>query len=168
VALAEEIQAYIVQAHAAFRKPALIVRDVKAEFGVDVRRETALFYHPERGSKTKRLAKKWKVLFAETRAAFLANQVQIGIAHQAYRVQLYQRAADFYEQQGNFVLATEMAERAAKEIGGAFTNRREHSGPHGKPIEVTPVTLEQWKEQAAARRAQAGDAVRPFAGDGDV
>lgn len=123
-ALSEEVQTFIVQAHACFRKPALIVRDVKAEFGLPLSREQVLFYHPERGGKSKRIAEKWRHIFAETRAAFLKGKVRVGIAHQSYRLSLLQRAADYYEEKGNYVLAAEMAERAAREVGGAYTNRR--------------------------------------------
>jgi hypothetical protein len=133
-ALAEEVQTYIVQAHACFRKPSLIVRDVKAEFNVEVSREQVHFYHPEKGSKTKRLAKKWRAIFEETRKAFVERAVTFGIETQAYRLQLYQRAAEFYEERGNYVLAAEMAERAAKEMGGAYTNRRELTGKEGAPL----------------------------------
>lgn len=124
--LSEEIQAFIVQAHACFRKPSLIAKDVVAEFGVKLARDQIQFYHPDKGAKGKRLALKWKTLFAATRKEFVESKAQVGIAQQTYRLLLYQRAAEFYEEQGNMVLAAEMAERAAKEVGGAFTNKQEH------------------------------------------
>jgi hypothetical protein len=130
----EEVQAFIVQAHACFRKPSLIVKDVGAEFDVKVTRDQVYFYHPEKGGKHRRLAARWKKLFEETRKAFVEGNVEIGIAAQVYRLELYQRAADFYEERGNFVLAAEMAERAAKEIGGFYTNRRELTGQGGQPL----------------------------------
>lgn len=44
---------------------------------------------------------------------------------------------------GNLVLVGEMCERAAKEVGGAYTNRREMSGPAGGPIPVNlPAVIE--------------------------
>jgi hypothetical protein len=133
--LSDEIQAFIVQAHACFRKPALIVRDVKTEFDVVVTRQQVQFYHPERGGdRRKKAAEKWRLLFAETRKAFVEGKVEVGIAKQTYRLQLYQRAAEFYEQKGNMVLAAEMAEKAAKEEGGAYTNRRELTGQGGTPL----------------------------------
>lgn len=138
--LSEEVQAFIVQAHACFRKPSLIIRDVEAEFGVKVKRDQVQFYHPEKGSKTKRLGDKWKTLFAETRKAFVNGKVEVGIAKQAYRLGLYQRAAEYYEENGFFALAAEMAERAAKEVGGAYTNKRELTGGGGKPLVPEVIT----------------------------
>lgn len=123
-ALSEEVQTFIVQALACYRKPSLIVKDVKAEFGAAVTLDQVRWYDPGRGSKSKRIARKWRDLFTQTRAAFNADKVQIGIAKQSYRLMLYQRAAEYYEGQGNFVLASRMAERAAKEVGGAYTNKR--------------------------------------------
>lgn len=132
--LSEELQTYIVQAHACFRKPALIVKDVKAEFGVEVTSEQVKFYHPARGKKNKGLGEKWKALFDETRKAFLERLVELGVAHQSWRLELYQRAAEFYEEKGNYVLAAEMAERAAKEVGGFYVSQREITGRGGAPL----------------------------------
>jgi hypothetical protein len=146
--LAEEVQAFIVHAHARFRKPSLIIKDVKAEFSVDVSREQVLFYNPERGGEGKRLAKKWKKIFDAAREAYIKAEVEIGIAHQSYRLELYQRAADYYENLGNYVLAAEMAERAAKEKGGAYTNRRELTGHGGQPL--IPSNIESQIEKVYA------------------
>jgi hypothetical protein len=133
-ALSEDAQAFIVQALACGRKPSLVVKDVKAEFGVTVSREQVFFYHPERGSKDKRLALRWKNLFARTRYAFEAEKARVGIAQQVYRLMLYQRAAEYYEERGNYVLAAEMAVLAAKEVGGGYTNRRELTGRGSEPL----------------------------------
>lgn len=121
--LTEEIQTFIVQAHACFRKPSLIIKDVGAEFGVKLTRDQVQFYHPERGKKNKRLGKKHVSLFYATRKAFLDRKVEIGVAAQSYRLSYYQRAADFYEERGNYVLGAAMVEKAAKEVGGAYTNK---------------------------------------------
>jgi hypothetical protein len=132
--LKEEVKTFIVQAHACFRKPSLIIKDVGAEFGVTITRDQVHFYHPEKAGARKRLGAKWKVLFDATRAAFVKGEVDVGIAKQVYRLKLYQRAAEYYEERGNLVLAAEMAEKAAKEVGGAFTNRRELTGRGGEPL----------------------------------
>jgi hypothetical protein len=146
--LSEEVQEFIVQGHACYRKPSLIVRDVQEEFGVTVSREQVLFYHPERGGKTKRLGQRWKDLFRETREAFLGSKVQVGIANQNYRLMALQRMAERAEERGNLVLAKDLMEQAAKEVGGAYTNRREHSGPGGGAI---PVDFGNRKKELAAR-----------------
>jgi len=146
--LSEEVQVFIVQAHACHRKASLIAKDVEAEFGIHLERDQIQFYHPHKGAKGKRLAQKWRDLFTETRKAFTARQVEIGIAQQSYRLGIYQRGADYYEKIGNYVLASEMAERAAKDLGGAYTNARVLSGPKGGAI---PISLPDEKREIAAR-----------------
>jgi len=47
-----------------------------------------------------------------------------------------QRMADKAETQGNTGLAAQLYKQAAEEVGNAYTNRRELSGPGGKPIET--------------------------------
>jgi hypothetical protein len=44
--------------------------------------------------------------------------------------------AEKAEAQGNMVLASSLLEQAAKEMGGAFTNRRELTGKDGGAVEV--------------------------------
>lgn len=132
--LSDEIKEFIVQSLACFRKPSLIIKDIQADFGVEATLAHIQTYNPEKGDKAKRLAKKWKLLFEETRKAIIDGKVTVGIAHQSYRLGLYQRAADYYEKMGNYVLAAEMAERAAKEMGGAYTNKRELYGKGGAPL----------------------------------
>lgn len=138
--LSEEVQQFIVQAHACYRKTSLIRKDLKAEFDLDVPRQNILFYNPERGAKTKPLSQKWKDIFYATRKDFIEGKVRVGIASQTYRLSVYQRAADFYEEHGQFALAAEMAEKAAKETGGAYTNKREVTGEGGKPLIPDNVT----------------------------
>jgi hypothetical protein len=118
--LSDEIRTFIVQALACFRRPSLIVKDVQSEFGVTLSRFAVQYYHPERNG-GKRLAEKWRHLFEATRRAFVE---QVPIVHQSYRMALYQRAAEFYEERENFALAAEMAERAAKDMGGFYAARR--------------------------------------------
>lgn len=147
-ALDDETKAFIVVALACYRKPALVVRDVQAEFGVSITRQQVAQYHPERGGEKKRLGKKWRDLFDKSREEFLSGRVQVGIAHQSYRLMLLQRLADRAEETGNAGLAREVAEQAAKEVGGAFTNARVHSGPGGGPI---PVSIEDQRRALAAK-----------------
>ena len=123
--LAHEIQVFIVQSLARWRKPSLIVKDVKAEFGVTLDRRQVAFYDPETGGE-KRLAKEWRELFEQTRSAYVQGTVQIGIAHKSFRLAMLHRIAERAEGQGNILLAMQAAEQAAKEQGGLYTNRREY------------------------------------------
>jgi hypothetical protein len=64
------------------------------------------------------------------------------IVTKIYRLLAYQRCMERAEEMGNLVLVGEMCERAAKEVGGVYTNKREMSGPSGSPIAVTAAVVE--------------------------
>jgi hypothetical protein len=68
--------------------------------------------------------------------------MRVPIANKIYRLLAYQRCAERAEEMGNLVLVGEMCERAAKEVGGVYTNRREISGPSGGPMAVTCAVVE--------------------------
>lgn len=122
--------------------PTEITEEVKAEFGIEMSRELVRAYNPDQRAD---VADKWKVLFKEARAKFLAGVSSIGIAHQPYRLAELQK---LYHAAGrNSGLKRELLEQAAKEIGGAFTNRRELTGQAGAPIQVeTRTNRQDWAE----------------------
>lgn len=122
--LPPEVQAYIVQQLAMWRKPSLVVKDVKAEFGVTLDRRQVAFYDPTTGGEEKRLAKEWRDLFERTRRAYVEGTVEIGVAHRSYRLAMLHRISERAESQGNLLMAMQALEQAAKETGGLFTNRR--------------------------------------------
>lgn len=135
-------QTFIVQCLARYMAPLEIAELVKEEFGIEVGRELIRGYNPEQRD----VAAKWKTIFDETRAVFLKSVSHIGIAHQAYRLAELQR---LYHRAGkNLMLKKELLEQAAKEVGGAFTNRREIAGPGGAPIQVETqrVNRQEWAE----------------------
>ena len=140
-ALAEDVQAFIVQALACHDTPTEVAAAVMEEFGLTVDRRQVEQYDAERPGK--KPAKKWVALFHATRAKFEREVDGVPIAKNVVRLRrlerLYQRAA----RMGNLPLAGELLERAAKEMGGAFTNRREHTGANGGPIETRDAALEQ-------------------------
>jgi hypothetical protein len=78
-------------------------------------------------------------LFDDTRAAFDKEAMAVPIANKIFRLLAYQRCMERAEEMGNLVLVGEMCERAAKEVGGVYTNKREMSGPSGGPIAVIEV-----------------------------
>jgi hypothetical protein len=77
-----------------------------------------------------------KALFHETREKFLKELDSIPIANKAVRLRRLDRMAALAEERGNLVLAADLGERAAKEIGGAYTNKHQHelTGKDGKDI----------------------------------
>ncbi|HEX8708038.1 MAG TPA: DUF2280 domain-containing protein [Pyrinomonadaceae bacterium] len=141
---------FIVQGLACFRTPSE-VRDALAEeeeIGIQVDPRHIQFYDPTALPWDKRLPEKWKLIFWETRKAYLENTAAVGAAHQRYRLEVIQEVLDRQRKakirNDNAILQT--VEQAAKEVGGLFTNKREHSGPNGGAI---PLNLgDQSKELA--------------------
>jgi hypothetical protein len=133
--LTEPVQTFIVQALACFDSPTEVAKAVREEFGVTIDRQQAQQYHPERRA-SKGMAEKWVKLFHATREQFLKEAGKVPIAQQAYRLRSLQRLHELAVSRNNAALAAQLLEQAAKEVGGAFTNRREVAGPNGGPIPV--------------------------------
>ena len=142
--LTDEVKTYIVQALACFDAPSIVAAAVKKEFGIEVSRQLGESHDPNKKAASG-LAPKWRVLFEETRKAFLEDTASIAISHRAVRLRALQRMADKAETQGNMVLASSLLKQAAEEVGGSYTNRRELTGKDGKdlPVPVSPVTIFQ-------------------------
>ncbi len=153
-ALKADIKAFIVQALACFDTPTQVVEAVKAQYGVEITRQQAETHDPTKFA-GRELGSKWVALFHESRARFKEETVNIPIANRAYRLRALDRMAARAEGMKNMALAAQLLEQAAKETGGAYTNRREieHSGGVDvrKPAELTEAEL-----LAIASRAGAG------------
>ena len=119
--LTEEVQSFIVEALARFKSPTQVLRMVKEEFGVDVKRQNVRHYNPYQ---SKDAAEKWKKLFDDTRAAFIKDAKSIGGFHQSYRLQELAAQYAKADAAGNVVLATNILKQMAEEVGGIFTNSR--------------------------------------------
>lgn len=128
-----EVATFVVQQLACFDTPSVVAEAVKREFGVVMSRQLVETYDPNKKCSV-RLAKRWKELFDETRKAFLEDTSKIAISHRAVRLRALQRMAEKAETQGNMPLAAQLLEQAAKEMGSAFTNRRELTGKDGAPL----------------------------------
>lgn len=149
--LTEPQKLFIVKALACYDTPSQVSAAVREEFGIEVDRRRVQEYDPNRAG-TRGLGKKLAAIFKETREAFLKDVSTIPIASQAYRLRTLNRLLVKVEGQGNTALAAQLVEQAAKEAGGAFTNRRELTGAKGGPIEqattTTAVTLEEFQQIA--------------------
>ncbi|MDT4835569.1 hypothetical protein FQZ97_692400 [compost metagenome] len=139
---------FIVQALACWDTPSQVAEAVKDEFGLDVPRMQVAQYDPTKVAGQK-LAKKWADLFEATRKRFREEVAEIPIADQAFRLRALGKIYERHMGRGNVVGAAGVLEQAAKEVGGAFTNRREHTGAGGGPIEQKTVVVDE-KEVAAA------------------
>lgn len=142
--LSDEVKTFIVQALACFDSPSTVAAAVKAEFKIEASRQLVESHDPNKVA-GKAIAPKWRELFTVTRKAFLDDASQIGISHRSVRLRKLDAQIALNEQRGNSAMVATLLEQAAKEMGGAFTNRREFTGKDGKdlPAPTAPVTFFQ-------------------------
>jgi hypothetical protein len=143
--LSVEVKTFIVQSLACFDAPSVVAAAVKKEFGIDVSRQLVETHdYTKKAGVT--VAKRWRMLFEETRKTFLEDTAAIAISHRAVRLRALQRMAQKAEDMGNMSLAAQLHKQAAEEVGNAYTNRRELTGKDGKDLPAVPpaqVTLFQ-------------------------
>lgn len=157
--LTEEAKLTIVRALACFDTPTQAAELVAQEHGVKIERMQAMKYDPTKPA-GKALGKKFRAIFHATREAFLKDTASIPVAQQAFRLRVLQRELERAQSRGNTAMVSQLLEQASKEVGGAFTNKREHSGPGGAPIQTaldvsglpTAVLTEIMKAKDAAQR----------------
>lgn len=133
--LADDVKAFVVRALACFETATEVAKAVNEEFGLVGTAPQVQAYDPTKsqGRQGQCLSKSWRKMLEKERNAFRADLAEIPLANQAFRLKeltkLYRKAAS----QGNVVAAAALIEQAAKEAGGAFTNknRGEASGPNG-------------------------------------
>lgn len=133
--LKDPVKLSIVQALACFDTPTQVADHVKQEFGLVITRQQVAMYDPTKAS-GHNLSKKLREIFTATRAKFLEDISTIPIAQQAYRLRVLQRNLERADSRGNAAMVSTLLEQAAKELGGAFTNRRELTGKDGAPIQA--------------------------------
>lgn len=133
--LKSEHKVFIVRRLAAFDTPHQCAAAVKEEFNLVVSPQQVQTYHPEKHA-GRNLSKTFKDLFYEMRKKFRENTDDIPIANKSHRVKVLDRMADAAEKKGNMVLAAQLMEQAAKEMGEAYTNKSklEHTGKDGAPL----------------------------------
>lgn len=132
-ALTDDVRAFIVRALACYDTPSQVAAAVREEFGLEIMRQQVASYDPTKATSKKGIAPKWIALFEATRKKFLEDVSQIPIANQATRLRVLDRMLRKAEQSGNAPLAAQLLEQAAKEVGGAYTDRRRivGDGPGG-------------------------------------
>jgi hypothetical protein len=149
--LKDEHRAFLVGRLAVYDTPKQAADALKAAYGVEISPQGAEAYDPTKRAGN-RLSERWRKLFDATRSSFLDNVEDIPAANKAVRVRKLARAADAFEQRGNYIAMARMLEQIAKETGGSFDNLRkiEHTGKVGGPIQkedVTGMTQEQLKAE---------------------
>jgi hypothetical protein len=139
-ALQNDVKAFIVQALACFDTPSQVAESVKTEFGVVVSRQQVETHDPTKMA-GKGLAKRWVVMFNDTRKRFREETADIPIANRAFRLRALGRIVEKAENMRNLSLALQVLEQAAKEAGDMYVNRqaKHEAGPEDLP--PTSVTV---------------------------
>lgn len=133
--LSEDAKRFVVGELACFETPSTVAQAVKERFGITVTSQTIEFYDPTKRA-GRRISKPWRQLFEETRRSFLAEAATIPIVHRSVRLRKLDRMISQAEAAQNYILAAQLLEQAAKEVGNYFTNARVVSGPRNGPIHV--------------------------------
>jgi hypothetical protein len=135
--LNNEQKLFIVQELACFRTPSQVVQAVYDEFEeLVVERQQVQFYDPTKRPENKKLPEKWKDIFWETRKQYIEDTAAVAVSHKRYRLEVIQGVLNRLQEAKlkNNKAILEATEQGAKEVGGLYTNKREHSGPNGGAI----------------------------------
>lgn len=138
----KELKVYVVRALAVFNTPTEVIDLIKVNYPEDyeqlrqnkngLKPQNIECYDPTKRAGSE-LCADLKAEFEATRKQFLDSPKQIPIANLTYRLERMQRIVDGASK--NSVLQLKTLEQAAKDAGGAFTNRTEITGADGKPLE---------------------------------
>lgn len=114
---------------AVFDRPSDVRDELRDEFGVEVDLSQLAHYDPttEKGSG---LAEDLETLFWDIREQFLEDFTESAIQHKAVRLRILQQTLYDLKDMGHHFGVMDALEQAAKEMGGAYTNRQklDHSG----------------------------------------
>lgn len=121
--LTDEMRTYVVQELAAYVPPSVVAEAIRKDYGVKITPQAIEAYNPTKRAGAK-LAMRWRVMFEAARKAIKEDVDSIGIANRNVRLHSLQRMAIRAESAGNLALAAQLHEQAAKEMGDAYTNRR--------------------------------------------
>jgi hypothetical protein len=146
------LKRFIIQRLACFDTPSQVAAAVLKDFGVSLTRQRVHYYDPTK-KLGQGLAEDLRAQFFETRKAFLEDIDGIGIANKAVRLRRLDRMAQRAEDSRDWTTAAALMEQAAKEMGGAFTNKHQHelTGRDGGPIrtvaEIVPGDLAKYSDE---------------------
>jgi hypothetical protein len=132
-ALKNEVKSFIVQALACFDTPSQVALAVREEFGIEVTRMQCESHDPTKRA-GRDVAKRWQVLFHDTRKRFREETAEIPIANRAFRLRAMNRFVEKAETMKNIVLAMQILEQAAKEAGDMYVNRHRKEEAGDEPV----------------------------------
>lgn len=139
--LKDEHKIFVIQRLACFDTPKEAAEALNAEFGVEVSPQACEAYDPNKRA-GRNMSARWKDMFQQARKDFLENaQNHVPIANKTVRLREMQKAYLAHKSRRNWVAAMQVLEQVAKEVGEAFTNRREITGKDGGPMQVEYTDL---------------------------
>jgi hypothetical protein len=119
--LTDEMKEFIVRGLARYETPSQVAEAVEETFGIVVSRQRVYRYDPACSQPP---AQRWRDLHAMTRAKFLSEIAEIGVAHRAVRLRKLDHYVNEAEDNNRELLVIKLLEQAAKECGGAYENRK--------------------------------------------
>ncbi len=137
--LSNAMKVFLVQQFACFATEREAAEALNTDRGVQVSPEECGRYDPARSGGAD-VAPHLRELFDKTRARFLNLIDDIPEANKAVRVNRLARMSRIAEEGGDYALAVKILEIIAKETGNFYTNKYEHTGAYGKPIQFQDVT----------------------------
>ena len=115
---------FIVKSLACFDAPSLVIAAVRSEFGEEATPQMLTYYDPTKAAGRRALARRWRLLFEESRKAFLEDLSTIGASHRSARLRKLDRHIALHDEAGNSLIMARLLKQAADEMGEIETNRR--------------------------------------------
>jgi hypothetical protein len=137
----------VVQCLARFMTPTEVSALLKEDYDLEVDRQAVEKYDPTKSAGDK-LSEKLKEIFKETRTRFIADIESIDVSHQSFRLRELSSLYHDAKERGAIAAAAKFLTQVAKEKGGYYTNKREHSGPNGGAI---PLDVGSKRKELAAQ-----------------
>ena len=119
--LSDEVKEFIVKRIACYETPSRIAAAVRVNFGIDVDRRRVFDYNPK-GARPP--AQRWIDLHNATRARFLHDVSEIGVAQKVIRLKMLDRFAEMAEDNHQHDKAAKYLQQAARECGGFYEKHR--------------------------------------------
>jgi hypothetical protein len=134
--LTEAQKEYVVHRLAAYDRPSAVQKGLEEEFGVEIARQSLLFYDPTKPG-SRRLREKWKSLFHATREALHQGSAKIGACHALVRIRWREQMALKQMEADKAQLANDILDSIARDVGDCFGSKYRHDSPNGAPFVAT-------------------------------
>jgi hypothetical protein len=160
--LTNEQRIELVQRLARFDSAGSIIKWLQDQYGITIAHHGLDYYDPStyQGRGT---PERWKILFFETRKAFLAGKAEIGVANKMVRLRWLDAMARDAMDSGKLGPATRILAHAAKETG-ENDKRRTHDQIEPRTSEFSGLTMAELDQRIADAAAKLGLGVVPLSG----